>query len=456
MPFDKVLYEDYCDTWKFLLRVVFVLCMGALLIRMPTVQADERWVYPARENGLWGYINQTGEFVIEPQWDAVGDMRGNGYAWVCSVPVEEEVFSDEEGWHWEEVYQHGIVNLSGDYVAELAECYADEGYGGEYYGGKDTGVIMLGSLAFDVVDGTMLPKQWTYWPWGLSHDAAMLPVYDDASEGIGFADRKTGELVIDCAYGESVFEEGFALVWSIETDEYVLIDESGRQLILPEGYVADWDSAFSEGLKAVLHTESGLYGFCDRGGVLQIEAAYEDVGSFSEGYAAVCRDGLWGHIDHDGHMICEPRFACNGYSFRNGLAVVEREEGDCVIRPDGTVVFEYAKGRIWDFDEYGTAIFEADGNMGIVNSDGKILLDPSEGYSLVYDYGFGFAHPFPEGLMRVSKEEKLGFVDRMGRESVKCEWDEAEQFNHGLARVSKDGRLAYVDLTGNVVWKEQD
>ena len=75
---------------------------------------------------------------------------------------------------------------------------------------------------------------------------------------------------------------------------------------------------------------------------------------------------------------------------------------------------------------------------------------------------------FSEGLARVCREGKYGFVDKTGREVVSCQYDDAGDFCEGLARVevhvpSDDcadddwidrilgGKNGYIDKTGTVV-----
>lgn len=48
-------------TIAFLLLCVFITCASA----------EENNLFPIRENGIWGYINQHGKTVIEPHWDNV-------------------------------------------------------------------------------------------------------------------------------------------------------------------------------------------------------------------------------------------------------------------------------------------------------------------------------------------------------------------------------------------------
>ena len=48
-----------------------------------------------------------------------------------------------------------------------------------------------------------------------------------------------------------------------------------------------------------------------------------------------------------------------------------------------------------------------------------------------YDYAGGFS----EGLARVKLNDKLGFIDKTGKQVVPCVYDDAWNFSEGLARV---------------------
>lgn len=52
-----------------------------------------------------------------------------------------------------------------------------------------------------------------------------------------------------------------------------------------------------------------------------IDTIYESAGDFSEGLAAVQKDGKWGYIDKTGKMTIEPQWE-SAHAFVNGLAMV--------------------------------------------------------------------------------------------------------------------------------------
>ena len=103
--------------------------LSALFIIMPFLftgaSCEEASLYPARANGLWGYMDRRGEWVLPCQWSYCGDFRGNGYALVCTKSGE-----------------YGIISSTGDYIIYPIP-FADAAEELGYYGGKDTGVYWL-------------------------------------------------------------------------------------------------------------------------------------------------------------------------------------------------------------------------------------------------------------------------------------------------------------------------
>ena len=90
------------------------------------------------------------------------------------------------------------------------------------------------------------------------------------------------------------------------------------------------------------------FGYYDESGNIAIAPTYNSASDFSEGLAAVAvREGeqlMWGFIDVDGHMVIDPVFSNKPGDFHEGLAVVQKKNGQYVyIDKTGTVVSpEYA------------------------------------------------------------------------------------------------------------------
>ena len=60
------------------------------------------------------------------------------------------------------------------------------------------------------------------------------------------------------------------------------------------------------------------------------------------------------------------------------------------------------------------------------------------------------AYPFREGLVRVEKDGKYGFIDTTGELVIPCEWDSA--YSNGYIALIKNGYLTILDKEGNRVF----
>lgn len=58
---------------------------------------------------------------------------------------------------------------------------------------------------------------------------------------------------------------------------------------------------------------------------------------------------------------------------------------------------------------------------------------------------------FCEGYALTEKNEKWGYVNKDGKLSIPCIYDDASNFHNGLARVGKDGKYGFINKNGKVV-----
>ncbi len=70
-----------------------------------------------------------------------------------------------------------------------------------------------------------------------------------------------------------------------------------------------------------------LWGFVSLDGSVVLEPQFEDALSFSEGMAAVKKDGKWGYIDRSGNFLIEPMFEEAGALSKTGSAFVKNHAG---------------------------------------------------------------------------------------------------------------------------------
>ena len=241
-------------------------------------------------------------------------------------------------------------------------------------------------------------------------------------------------------------------------------------------------------------TVNGKAGFINQDGKIVIEPVFEKAYHFTDGLAAVQKQGVWGFIDTNGRVVIEPQFISVGL-FSEGLATFQHKRysdkegyidkaGKVVIKPQFDVAepfrngvarvgFATLKGRLLamvadvgvecDFkfiDRTGKIVpepsplhyatgepgelipFRKDGLAGYLNAKGEVVIEPQ----------FHAGSAFSEGLARACKDKLFGFIDRHGEWVIPPAFEYASEFSDGLAGVSlgKEG-WGFIDRTGKVV-----
>jgi hypothetical protein len=170
--------------------------------------------------------------------------------------------------------------------------------------------------------------------------------------------------------------------------------------------------------------QHGKWGYIDKTGRLITPFKFDAADDFSEGLAAVEIKEKTGYIDKTGKFVIPPRFF-SGFSFSSGRALV---------------VFRR---------------FEADGlhmnKLGYIDRLGKLVIQRQEALdakSLHVIYKDLF---FSEGLVSVTQNDKVGFIDTAGKQLIPARYADAEPFSEGLAAVKLSDKYGYIDRSGKMV-----
>jgi hypothetical protein len=250
------------------------------------------------------------------------------------------------------------------------------------------------------------------------------------------------------------FNEGMASVSGLvnngngEPKElYGSIDTTGK-LIVAFKYDKIYD--FSEGMAAVV--KNGKYGYIDKTGTELVPPQYEDGSSFSEGLAVVKEHGKNGFIDRSGRMVIQPKFsrACWVSVFSEGLAPVYLPDdsagyidstGNFIVPPNFSYVSAFSEGL---------ALVQPKGSYkyGYINRKGEMVIEP------IYELSL----PFTEGVATVKMTGANGksffrIIDKQGRIIADhLQYSFAGIFREGLAGVeSYDHRWGFIDRNGKEV-----
>lgn len=391
----------------FNLTLILLICVGAAFLAACGGGNDPeaRKLFPVRKNGKWGYINNQGKIVIEPQFDKVADFY-EGLA-----QVEKLRDSSRTGTIPMEDVNCGYIDETGKFVVEP-----------KYHSGISNDRRFSEGVA-------VFPASW-FTPAG---EVSIAPEKTIAID-------KTGKVLFELDSNhktEGVFSDGLLLVKIKEPQEtwdrrkgtkfkYGYVDKSGKFVIEPK----EWFSAepFREGLASVAlyitppkgYGGDVFYGFIDTQGKTVIETKYKKTGSFHEGVAWATKDEKeYGFIDKDENWV-----GGSGYA-----AVSDYHDG--MVRLPMSTFYKY-RGKT--LDEF-------------ISGDGASLTDFSEGLAIVLD-----------------NKNKMQIIDKKGEivaavdETIAAElanYLDAEGFKGGLARIASDKEIIYFDKKGKIVWREK-
>lgn len=307
-------------------------------------------------DGKWGYIDESGEFVIEPQFLNAENFQSNRLAIVSAE------WNDENG-DTQELY--GVIDKNGNYVIEpkyhTIEKFNEDGVA------KVSGNLHMNSYLGYVYD------------WGLINE--------------------NGEVILEPRYYEiGDFICGWARVDDFYYDtRYNYIDKDGNLLINYANTKFGYDSLTyvgdfcSNGL-AKVETKDGydyITGFIDTNGNCPIEIKYYALGEFTDSdliYASI--DGeKYGFIDKNGNYVIKPQFDnaedfdYNGYAkvnigFKFDMLHGVTNAGKWgLIDKSGNYVVQPIYDEITKI-EYDVAIVRLDDKYGFVNLKNGVTVEP--------------------------------------------------------------------------------
>ena len=350
-----------------LLGVCALTVAGCETSGSPPGSIDSTGLYPVEVDERWGYIDNTGELLMEPQFEHAADFF-EGFA---SVWLEDGV---------------GFIDTSGNLVYEERHDFSG-------------GVFLVGIGRFSEGFATKTIRL-------LGHDPDLRLSYIDVA----------GETSSRVLADGLPFHEGYA---AVQTDILCLWDSyrpkqwhyMGTTGAFLAGPAFESAESFCEGLACV--GTSGKYGYIDHTGALAIELQFDEAHSFSEGLASVATEGRRGYIDGTGDWIIELPVGtlsrAESSAFSEGLATVWRGELAGYMDTNGKMAIEPQFYGATRFCEGLAAVrLEPGGPWGYIDRDGVLLIQPQY-------YG---VEPFRDGLARVhlaDQPDAFAYIDKTGK-----------------------------------------
>jgi hypothetical protein len=342
-----------------------------------------------RKGNVWGFIDENGKVVIEPQYQAVVDYPRfmNGLALVIK--------RGEKG-------LRGYIDKSGKVVIPF-----------QYY---------MAMHFYDDITTTYSPA-----------------AADGSSQLKWSIIDKEGKVLVDALPNHHSYETYFVEGLASNQVQFKVgyIDRTGKNVIEPK-FIENRN--FSDGMAAVKgETPTGEFkwGFINKDGKLVIDYTYSNEPKpFSNGRAFVLsNDFKWGIIDKEGKLIVEPKFK-QVFPFSENLAVVSVydqknyfEEWQ-IIDVNGKVIKSYPKPKkdderitFWSGFQEGLAIVHKGYGMKhcAVDKSGKEVFKPMYRKINPFNSGRAYAEYFDDKTRKVT----YGYINKKGNFVI---INEASQF----------------------------
>lgn len=272
----------------------------------------------------------------------------------------------------------------------------------------------------------------------------------------GYIDA-SGKLVIPCEWGNAADTAKDGMLWVSESSysaPYQIINVKG-EFLGPGGWGGVFYPSFSEGLAAV--SKDGLYGYIDTTGELVIPCQFKFGNIFSHGYALVQDDGGLFFIDKTGAPAFPdlPR-ANQADAFRDdGICFLHFfDDTSAYINTDGETLCSLPEG-------YSARSGFSDGLCGVgtrtedgefidayMNTSGEIVIPNVNTSQIRFHNG---RVSFTDVIISELETRHYGVMDTTGAVVYPCELDKEVIFVEIVASAVKDGKEAVMDLNGDLV-----
>ncbi len=357
------------------------------------------------DTGLYGYIDKTGAWRIEPQFQraygfsggrAMVQLEGGSWAYIDSTgaAVIPEV-RDTDGSTYQlkssVKFREGIAAVEIETGNDYDNIYIDT-----------DGSVLFSASGLPKVTGSSYAS--TYF-FGFASNftsgkaVAARRVNESTDAKMGSEDAPViidtnGNILAEISKEYYADENGFDPNMMVKVkpggpfhgdDLYGLCDESGN-VVVPCEYPY---LKYCENGLYLAQNKSGAYGFIDKNGSVAIDFEFEEAGIFSCGLAPVRIDGLWGFIDGDGSVVIEPKYvdvsgATTGAdpylgvcTFWEGVGKVKDGDRWILIDTEGNVIMDDPSISGYFYCGSGmVAYMDAEsGLLGYLTTDGKLAVE---------------------------------------------------------------------------------
>lgn len=351
---------------KVLIITSAILILGAVIFGIAKCSGNSggegyvRYNYdclPILSGEKWGFIDTTGAFKVNPQFQNVR-VYADGMA---AVKAQDDLW--------------GFIDTSGTY--SINPTYKE---------------------VSDFNEGYAVVVRENSYPEMIRRDGKVVFRFENVSEAsvliegrarimredrYGFVDS-TGKVIVSPQFlFAGHFSEGFCNVSQAMNKDtlYGFIDLNGKLIINPQ---FDFAGKFSEGLSRIRLDDK--FGFIDQKGKIVINPQFDAASDFHEGLAEIKLGEQWGYIDNKGKIVINPQFESSN-PFYNGLAAVKMTEDKWgYIDKKGKYAINPQFKAAGSFHGPGMAAVRIGEKIGFIDTTGNYLVNPQ--YDETYLWGF--------------------------------------------------------------------
>lgn len=400
---------------------------GLILLLLFLVQTgNTQNPIPYRYNFKYGYADETGKLIIEPNFEKADWFDASGYARVqvdglwgiidkkglfVITPEYTEIFNFSEGlaafcvegeysWIQGEIVggKWGFINEKNEIIISPKYHRAENFYNG-YAIVQEEGDNWGNWGVIDAKGKQILPYKYATY----SFDMRPFP-------GLRWDENEKGKLWYRIGQ------------WK---ETWVQIDLKG---MATGKKMSSIHGESEESNDPVTVEKNGKYALKSKEGKLLTDFIYDSGIYFYEGdkVAVITQGNKQGLIDANGKIILQPEY--DHITIANDYLILKNQEKFALTHHHGKQINDTEPN--WanrEIQHHGENLFTEKTDEGYIlfSGDGKIKQE------LKYDY-IGTVN---DGLIRVGKNKKWGFIDKEGNSVIECKYPYVDDFTNGYAKV---------------------
>lgn len=397
-----------------------------------------------KRNGLWGFVNRSGQNIIPCRFREVGDFSEG----MAKVKV---------GGNWGFIDKQGNLLIDfkyksvGNYHNNLTWVKKDNAI---YYINKQESIVFAERYdkAYDFKNGIARVVQ--NGKYGLIDSLGNIVLKNKYKFISAFGNN-----------GLAIVKYGRSVVY------YGVINQKGEKITKKDFIKIN---PYFEGM-AVVKNENG-FGYIDTNGRTIIPCKYSKASDFHEGLAAVTYNGNCGYLAPDGKPQIDYKFTrCQDFEGEKAVvyqglrkAGVIQKDGNFLIKPsvDRLLKFKEGKGLVRDkkyrfyyisertdhtsgyYQEarpynHGVAVVQINKKWGVINQKGITLIPPK--YDQIGTFHNGFA--------KVLIQKFSGLSNLKGELIAPPNYEFIAYAGNGLFRAEQGDKIGYLNDAGKWIWE---